>query len=390
MRRVATSKTFAGVCLLGFGLLFCGALVLNAQLRPKLPYPGQGTLPNRNAGQAGGETHVVIEREPAVLIAPKAYQVALALDPAKRVQLAAVEDGVIRRIQCGIGKPLAAEAEALRIDDRALQLKLERAKANFRAAEIELRRAQTGKDADLIEIAEAKQQAAKAELDLGEFEAGQAIVRAPFDGVVLRVNVIAGEWVRAGQPLAELADVTKLKVEIPVDRQDENSAQGKTVELKIEDAVVEGTIEHVLPPAERFQPLRDIVDSVASAIVVLDNAGGKYAVGQTVHSPLIPRHPVCEVAKSSLKTHPDGGWKLQVIRTGVVHDVAVTALGRVGEDRMYVSGPFAQGDEVITKTSKELPSGTQVAQDPRANPQFSRPGVPVRLPGKFDDDDDPS
>ena len=388
MRRVAISKSFAGV--LGFGLLFCGVLVLNAQLRPKLPYPGQGTLPNRSAGLAGADTHVVIEREPAVLIAPKAYQVPLALEPAKRVELAAVEDGVIQRIQCGIGKPLAAEAEALRMDDRALQLKLERAKANFRAAEIEHHRAQTGKDVDSIEIAKAKQQAAKAELDLAELEAGRAIVRAPFDGVVLRLNAIAGEWVRAGQPLAELADVAKLKVEIPVDRQDENSVQGKTVKLKMEDAMVEGTIEHILPPAEKFQPLRDIVDSVVSAIVVFDNAGGKYAVGQTVHSPLIPRHPVCEVAKSSLKPQEDGSWKLQVIRNGVVHDVAVAALGRLGEERMYVSGPFAQGDEVITKSSKELPSGTQVAQNPRANPRFSRPGTPVRLPGKFDDDDDPS
>jgi len=379
MRLVAKPGILIGLGLMGCGLVLAGTLFSNAQVRRLPSRPGQG------------ETYVVIEREPAVLVPPKTYQVSLSLEPAKHLQLAPLKDGIVQRVSCETGQKLEKEAEALRMDDRDLQLMLERAKANYRAAELELRRAQNGKDADLVEIAEAKKQAAKAELDLAELRSRQAVIRAPFDGEILRVHVIDGEWVRAGQPLAELADTTKLQVEIPVDRQDENSAPGKTVKLRMDDVEVEGTIETILPPAEKFDPLRDLVGSVASAIVVLDNSEDQYAVGQTVHSPLVPRHPVCEVAKSSIKSQSNGQWKLQVIRKGVVHDLSVSALGRLGEDRMYVSGPFAKGDQVITSTSQELPDGTQVTQDPRANPQLRRQGTPVRLPSDpFDDGEDPS
>lgn len=351
---------------IGAGLLWGVSSHSSAQLQ----------LPSRTT-RNDDAVNVVIEREPAVLIEPKTYQVPLALEPIKQLALSAVTDGVVRELRCKTGDQLVAEAAALQMENKEQQLLVEQAKANFRAATVEVRRAKTGKDADLIEIAEAKLEAAEAAVELAELRVAQTTVRSPFDGQVFRIRVLPGEWVRAGQPLVELADTAKLQVEIPVDRDDENSAEGKTATLRIGDAEVEGTIQTILPPAERFHPLRDIVDSVASAIVVLDNPEGQYAVGQTVHSTLIPRHPVCEVAKASMKSQEDGTWKLQVIRGGIVKDLPVSPLGRLGEDRMYVSGPFAAGDEVIFKTSQELPDGTQIVQDPRA--QIGRPGTRVKL-----------
>lgn len=371
-RRVA----WIPLALLSLGLLLGDVHSLDAQPKGNVP-----------ASQSPGSP-IVIQREPAVLIAPKIYQVPLTLEPIKHLQLAAATDGIVQRLRCQEGDKLEAEAEAVRMEDKELQLIVEAAKANHRAAEIELRRAKTGMDADAVEIAEAKVQAAKAELDLAETRLGRAIIRAPFAGVVQRVLVQPGQFIGAGEPLVELADTSKLRLEIPVDRRDENSQTGKTVSLRIEDETVEAAIQTIYPPAEKFHPLRDLVDSVASAIVTVDNPAGKYPVGQTVHSPLIPRQPVCEVSKTSLHTQSDGKWKLQVIRKNVVHDLTVSTLGRVGEDRLYVTGPFAEGDEVIIKSSQELTDGTQVIQGSTGkNQPATRPGGRGRLPGE---DEDPS
>lgn len=366
MRMLATVTALVVVGGIGAGVLMGPFNSSHAQLRPST--------------SASESVNVVIEREPAVLIPPKSYQIPLALEPIKHLHLSAVTDGVVHQVRSKTGEKLVAEAEALRMENREQQLLLEEAKANHRAAVVEVRRTKNGKDADLVEIAEAKLEAAQAAMKLAELRMEQTIIRAPFESQVFRIHVLAGEWVRAGQPLMEIADTAKLQVEIPVNRDEENSAEGKTATLRIGDAAVEGTIQTILPPAEKFHPLRDIVDSVASAVVILDNPNGKYGVGQTVHSELIPRHPVCEVAKGSMKTQEDGTWKLQVIREGLVKELAVSPLGRVGEDRMYVSGPFAEGDEVIVKTSQDLPDGTQVVRDQKA--QVAPGGTRFRLRGQ--------
>lgn len=343
-------------------VLAAGVLSFNPAIR------AQGTLPRSSSsgGTSSGDkeetTQVIIKREPAVLLAPKVYQTPLQMELVRKLDLVCLADGTVNTIHLKSGETVDAQAEVIRLDSTEQQLKLDRARAEFKAAEIEVRRAKNGGDADLVELAEAKMQAAKAGLDLADHHFRRTIVRAPFKGELYRVHVVKDQWTRAGDPLVTLGDSTQLRVEVPVVRGGEGIEPGKPITIRVGDANVEGKIEFILPLSEKFAKLRDLMDNLASATVLLDNSKHTWNVGQTVYSPLIPRRPVCEVPKPALHPFGDGQWVLQVVRDGVVRDVIVEPLARIGEERTYVTGEFATGDEIITSASQELPDGTQVRQ----------------------------
>jgi hypothetical protein len=147
-------------------------------------------------------------------------------------------------------------------------------------------------------------------------------------------------------------------VEVPAERSTANP--GKTLPLKIESTEVEAKVDTVLPLDARFGALRDVFDSVASAVLIVDNADGKFKPGQSAYVPLIPRQPVAEVPSSAVGNVADGQRKVQVVRHGVVRDIPILLMGSVGVNRVFVSGAFAEGDEVIYELSHQLGDGFQL------------------------------
>jgi hypothetical protein len=75
---------------------------------------------------------------------------------------------------------------------------------------------------------------------------------------------------------------------------------------------------------------------------------------------MIPRQPVVEVANSAVGNLPDGHRKVQVVRQNIVRDISVVTLGQVGSKRVFVSGAFAEGDEVIYESSHVLGDAFQL------------------------------
>ncbi|MFO0918720.1 MAG: HlyD family efflux transporter periplasmic adaptor subunit [Planctomycetaceae bacterium] len=205
------------------------------------------------------------------------------------------------------------------------------------------------------ELSQAKVDAAKADVDLAQWRLDQATVRAPFSGEVLRVLAAEGQYLRSGDAVAVIGDVSQLQVEVPADKS--GARAGEPFALKIDGADVQGKVEEVLPLDPRFDPLRELFDSIASVVVSVDNAGGNFRPGQTVYVPLIPRQPVAEIPASAVGNLPNGQRKIQVLRDLVVRDLPVTLMGSVGAERIFVSGPFADRDEVIYESSHLLADG---------------------------------
>lgn len=324
---------------------------------------------NRRADSAqGAETDdsrpVVIQREPLQLTDPARYKTSLHLSPIRTVRLAAPVAAVVRSLHVKQGQRIDAQAEAIQLDDTEQKLLLTKARAKYRAAQIRAKPSYTKDDVDLVELAEAELEAAKAELDLAEHRLEQMSVRAPFGGTVFRIEVAEGQIVQPGDVLAVIGDTSQLKVEVPVDRKE--IEPGKTISLRSEDAAVDAKAESVLPLDSRFEPLRDLVPSIASAVAVVDNSNGRLHAGQTIYSPLIPRYPVVEISTASVSNMPGGLRKVQVVRDNVIRDVQVDLLGQVGVDRLFVSGRFAENDEVIVSASQQLPDGTLIRPQTRA------------------------
>ncbi|MCA9116542.1 MAG: efflux RND transporter periplasmic adaptor subunit [Planctomycetaceae bacterium] len=355
--------------------------LLAAVLLPGTVVLGQGAgAPPAGAGNADV---VTIEREPLRLIEPQRYQVTLTLKPSRVVEIGPTTDGVVAAILAKPGDEVDSKSEVARLDDREQQILVKQAQAQYRAGEIELRRAKAGSDSDLTDLAQAKLDAVQAGLELATLRLERTHLRVPFAGTVLRVNAGTGELVRAGTPILMFGDMTQMRVELPVDRKSVKA--GDRFEFRVEDRTVSGKVESILPLAEEFEPLRDIVNSVASAVIVLDNADKTYKAGQTVYAPLIPRHAVTEVATAAIANGEGGVRQVQVVREGTVRNVTVELLAAIGETRAYISGPFQEGDELVVSASQPLADGTRVAPlTSAATPAAARPagGRPQAQPGR--------
>ena len=318
---------------------------------------------------------VTIRREAMVLGDPKAQNIPLRTEPAKQLEITAPLDGFVRQVHFKAGDKAQAQSEAIRFDDSRQRLLLERAKANFQAAKIELKIAGAKKDADLTALAEARVEAAQADLKLAEQEVDQLQVKIPFAGEILKVNVVPGQYVRAGEPLMTLADMSSLIVRLPVDRT--KTKAGATVEVKVEQSVVKGKVQSVLPPEARFEPLRDLVSSLATAIVQLENPKGDMFPGQTAYTTIIPLYPYTLVPNGSLANQTDGKRQVKVLRKDVVRDIPIETLTQVGEDKVYVAGAFAVGDELIVSSSEPLKDGQIVKQQGAVAPKPEKTTAPV-------------
>ena len=315
-----------------------------------------GVQNEEDASKKEGELEVVIKREALKLTDPLSYRVSMHLNAVRTVELTAPVDGYVRAVAAKPGQKLKVQGEVVRLDDSRAALLLKKAKANLLAFQIEKKLAQAKNDADLAALADARLEAAQADLDLAQFESERLVVRGPFNGEIQRVDVVEGQFVRAGERLATLIDPSRLVVEVPVERA--SATPGSNVDIKVEETPVKARVETVIALAEKFDPLRELTVSPASAIVSVENTQGKLFAGQTVYSDLIPLAPVALVPSGSISNASEGNRKVQVLRENVIRNLPVKILAKVGNDSVFVSGRFNDGDEVIVSTTRELADGT--------------------------------
>lgn len=344
---------------------------------------GMGAAPALADDPVASESvrQLTIERAPVLLRAPETYQSPIALQAARRLEITSLVDGTVDTIQAELGGNAVAQSEAIRLESTELELQLERAQARLREVEALQKAADAGGDPLAIEAAVAAVDVAEAELNLAQYRLEQSIVRFPFAGQIAAIHVAVGQYVRVGDPLITFVDTSKLRVEVPIAR---NSVQpGDSLTLAVEQTQANGTVDIVLPLPERFGPLRDLVPSIAMAVVTIDNAGGTLAAGQTVFSPLIPRHPVTEIPTSAIQNSDDGNRKVQVLREGVVRDVPVDLLGQEGDTHVFVSGRFSPADEIILSSSLPLLDGERPVPAADAQSPATGTGRPQPQGGDF-------
>lgn len=313
-----------------------------------------------------GPEHAVIERMALELRDPREYQVPLHLDPVKSIELVARLDGVVNNVMVEPGESVTAQEEVVRMDSTIRQLEFERAQAAFHLAQLENAAAAESQSSD---VAAARLDVARLGLRLAEERLNETIVRANFNGTITDVHVTGGQFVRAGDPLVTLSDLTRFTVAVPVSRND--VSEGDSIDVRVEDRTVPGKVTQILPLSEKFEPLRELFMSVATARVEIGGNEG-LSSGQTVYSDMIPRHPVAEIPKAALLDTDDGRQKVQVIREEYVRDVGVLLLGGSGEEHVFVSGRFGPADELVVKTSEPLLDGARVVPASEAEAQQGR------------------
>jgi multidrug efflux pump subunit AcrA (membrane-fusion protein) len=210
-------------------------------------------------------------------------------------------------------------------------------------------------------VAQAQVDAAQARAELADLELERCTLRAPFAGRLLAVAVSPGQFLPKGAKVADLADVSSLRVLVPIDRA--NVAVGGSINISVEGQVVAGKVQATLPLPETHAPLRELATAFTAAWVAVPNPKGDLEPGQRVLSPSLPTSPLATIPSRAVREPARGeagGPSVQVIRNEYVTDIPVRVLGHPGPERTQVSGLFRPNDALIVSSSVPLLAGTLI------------------------------
>ncbi len=311
-------------------------------------------------------TAATIESIPLELTMPERYRVPAVLEPVRKVALVAPADGIVRGLEAPLGTVVRASAEVAQLDRAEALARLKMAQAEVKEKQYLGKSNQNYK-----EVYAAQLEAAQAKAELAQLELDRLTLRAPFAGRITALPVSSGQYVLKGAVIAELADVTSLKSLVPVDRR--TVSDRADLKVFVEEQEQTAKVQSILPLPESYASLRELAAPFASAWVVVANAKGELAPGLRVRIANLPITPIATVPKESLKTTEGSAGSagsaasmVQVLRNEYVTNVPVDVLGKIGPERLQVSGTLRSTDALIVSSSVPLLAGTLVrfAQTP--------------------------
>jgi len=196
---------------------------------------------------------------------PGTLEILSVLSVEQEIDVLAQHDGVVGEIACDEGSQVGKGAVLARLDDREIQTKLERARADLlvaennvkyneaelKAKEAAYRRAQEMRSLGLgsqaeLEEAEFKAQGAKYDLEslkaivqrthadirMLELELEQTRITAPFAGVVARRYIRAGQQLSRNDKCFRLSQLSPLRVQFLVPETAGRPVEGQTVRVE--------------------------------------------------------------------------------------------------------------------------------------------------------------
>ena len=151
--------------------------------------------------------------------------------------------------------------------------------------------------------------------------------------------------------IAELADVSSLRVMQPVDRRSVTANASLTVQVEGRD--VSAKVQAILPLPEGLKILRELATPWAApcSSSPIPRATSSRASGSRAHRSLDSDRTVPKRAVKSEDPRGGDNMMVQVIRDEYVTNVPVRVLGETGAERVQIAGALRTSDSLIASTS---------------------------------------
>lgn len=204
----------------------------------------------------------------------------------------------------------------------------------------------------------------RAEIDRIRYEQERCSIRAPFDGIVISRHTEVGEWLKVGDPVAEVLSLEELDVVVNVpERYYRTVREGAPARLTLDafpGSFVRGRVSAVIPRAEpqaRTFPvrvrIRNEAGRIAAGMLAQVELDGVFETGEGPRlATIVPKDAVVREG-AELRIYVldgDGTAKAVPVSTGA-------AIGAWTE----VNGAVAPGQKVITRGNERLRPGQRVA-----------------------------
>ncbi|MCB1184927.1 efflux RND transporter periplasmic adaptor subunit [bacterium] len=285
------------------------------------------------------------------------------LDAGESIVVTSEITGVVTEIPFREGGRLAQGDLIARLDDEQLRAEMNRARALMDQSRSTWQRVKTivdqgaGAPQDLDD-ATAALRVAEANYALAETRLGKARITAPFAGLAGKRHVSPGAFLRAGDPITDLAQIDELRVDFAVpERLLATMRQGNPVTVTTTaypDHVLEGVIDVIAPQLDPLTRSAGIVARVANPDGLL-----RPGMSATVSAVLTERDGALTVPSAAVFV--EGGQSyVYVIKPDSLVTRTPVSLGTRLADVVEVTEGLVGGQQVVKAGHQKLYEGAKV------------------------------
>jgi len=206
-----------------------------------------------------------------------------------------------------------------------------------------------------VKSLEKKAAALKAEVERLEIELKKTVIKAPFNGVIIKRHVARGEWLSPGDTVATIArdEAVDIIVEVP-EEVTRYLKTGTAVKSTVAGREKKGTIVAIIPRGDvltRTFPVKIRIDNAASLLEGME-ARVRLPVGERLHALMVPRDAVLSMPGRTVVVAVVDS-KAVIIPTQVV--------GYQGMKAGINAQRISEGMKVVVKGNERLSDGQPVA-----------------------------
>lgn len=278
------------------------------------------------------------------------------------VLLAAERDGRVESIGPQEGERIEKGQLLMEIDVDVLKAALDRCKAALdMAAHVAERRqnlhksgmiSQEALDTALTDLEQAKCNHREAKEN---YE--QGFIRSPITGAVNKLYVDPGEFVQRGNPVAELVDVSTIRINVNVPEMDVRYLSvSQKAHVKVDaypESRWEGEIDFVAFKAEPQT-------KTFKVRVVVDNSDGRIRPGMIAHVAFLRRLIPDAVAVPLFSIVDKGGERIVFVEKDGKAGARTVTVGVVEGDKAQIVDGLKAGENLIVTGQKDVEEGTRV------------------------------
>lgn len=248
----------------------------------------------------------------------------------------------------------AATAAGLRAQDENARLECERAERLF--AEKAISRAERDRTATACSAASSTLSAANARAGLAHKNLSDALIRAPFAGVVVERTVDVGEYVAPGRTVATLVEIRTLRLELAVPEAVTSAVSaGGTVTFDVTahpGREFSGVVGR-LSPKLRAQSRDQLIE------VAIDNADGALRPGMFATARLVIGEDRLPSVPASAVVGRSPSERVFVVKNSRVEE-RIVSTGVKSGDRVAMRKGVLAGEVVVLSPNEKLTDGATV------------------------------
>ncbi len=288
----------------------------------------------------------------------------------RNIELRAQEKGYLQNIYVDEGQFVKKGQLLFKIMPQLYEAEKQKAEAEAQAAEIELQNTKTLSDKNIVSkneylMAQAKLNKAKAELKLAQTHLAFTDIRAPFDGLINRLNMKLGSLVEEGELLSSLSDNSKMWVYFNVSEPEYltyEEARNKG-QLKVQLMMANKEIFRHPGVVETIEGEFNNENGNIAFRATFPNSEGLLRHGETgnilINEPyknalIIPQRATMEVM--------DKKYVFVIDKNNVAHLKPITIAAEM-PDLFIISDGIAAGDKILLEGLRKVKNNDKIAYD---------------------------